>query len=117
MRIMDDRIVAGASRAEAVAVGLEPGLPFGFQGELRQGLHRPVAHDGMPRGLVSPSFEPGLGIQTRRRGLAFPLRDNRRPGSAVAWGSAMRPRPPRRSSCRGCPGSPCGRPGTWPTRT
>jgi hypothetical protein len=45
-----DRIVAGAPWPEAVAVGLELGLPFGFQGELHEGLSCAVVQHGDTQG-------------------------------------------------------------------
>lgn len=60
-------VVARASWSKAVAVGLELGFPFGFQGEFNQRL--PAARSatvGMPKGRCSSV--PGFGIQTRRMG-------------------------------------------------
>jgi site-specific DNA recombinase len=45
-----DRVLGRTPWPKAVAVRLEPGFPFGFQGELDQRLGRPVSHGGDAEG-------------------------------------------------------------------
>src|SRR5262245_33577717 len=72
-----DRVPARPTRTEAITVRLEPGFPFGFQGELDQGLKCPVM-DGRdsqwaefvcPRlGDVDPPHGSRLSVQPERFG-------------------------------------------------
>src|SRR6266511_5996540 len=70
-----ERVVAGASGAEPVAVRLEASLPLGFERQPRKRLSRAVVHRGDAEwarfrlaGLGDPNSADGASARLRRQG-------------------------------------------------